>query len=70
MSGETHREVGGEVGADPVVSSRCRSQPLPEIPFKTHRRPRTGAYSTIPAVQAPTKLPHRNDSPLLPPPPI
>ncbi|KAL0663802.1 hypothetical protein Bca4012_100639 [Brassica carinata] len=49
---------------------RYTIQPLPEIHFKTHHCPRTGAYSSIPAVQAPTIPPHHNDSPLSPSPSV
>ncbi|KAF3497661.1 hypothetical protein DY000_02057312 [Brassica cretica] len=49
---------------------RYTIQPLPEIHFKTHHCPRTGAYSSIPAVQAPTSPPHHNDSPLSPSPSV
>ncbi|KAF2605853.1 hypothetical protein F2Q68_00044631 [Brassica cretica] len=52
------------------LTLRYTIQPLPEIHFKTHHCPRTGAYSSIPAVQAPTSPPHHNDSPLSPSPSV
>ncbi|WZZ08664.1 hypothetical protein YC2023_094585 [Brassica napus] len=48
-----------------IQSSRCRRS----ISRPTHC-PRTGAYSSIPAAQAPTSPPHHNDSPLSPSPSV